>query len=195
MRPRSDFYTLCPGCEQRLDLTLSVRLQAARMGTSCRCAGCATEWICIQEWVFRDMPLQPAPIPEVPRQHNAHPTTAQWSLGQNAVPAAPQQMPPARPHLPTFQPPRYNEPVFTAPTAPTAQPAPVTQPAPAFQANGISGRPAQTTGLGAQANAGQLPGADQPVSHSIPKPHAWSWERVPTSQSADNTKNQTGDSQ
>lgn len=112
MRHRQDFYTLCPGCETRVELTLAAKLQAARAGCSCECHTCRHEWICIQEWVYRDEPID-----------HTQPVAAHQP-GQPALPShatgAPQAPPatvaaaqPPRPHLPTFQPPQ--------PAAPAAQ--------------------------------------------------------------------------
>lgn len=67
MRPREDFYTHCPQCETRLRITLAAKLQAGRAGSLCQCRKCNHEWVCIQEWMYRDLPtLQAAPRVAMP---------------------------------------------------------------------------------------------------------------------------------
>ncbi|MDA1163502.1 MAG: hypothetical protein O3B13_10395 [Planctomycetota bacterium] len=105
MRQRHDFYTLCPGCETKVELTLAAKLQAARAGCSCVCHACQHEWVSIQEWIYRresvDLsqpimtPEQPAALPHEYRSHMQTPS----------APAVTAMQPP-RPHLPTFQPPQ-----------------------------------------------------------------------------------------
>lgn len=110
MRHRQDFYTLCPGCEARVELTLAAKLQAARAGCSCECHSCKHEWVCIQEWIYRDEPIdhsQPVTAHQ-PSQSAVPGQTAGYPQAPPATVAATQ---PPRPHLPTFQPP-----------APAAQP-------------------------------------------------------------------------
>lgn len=69
MRPREDFYTHCPQCETRLKLTLATKLQAGRAGSLCNCRKCNHEWVCIQEWIYREVPGMPAatrpPLPSI----------------------------------------------------------------------------------------------------------------------------------
>lgn len=74
MRPRTDFYTHCPQCESKISLPLAAKLQASRAGAQCSCSKCQHEWICIQEWIYREMPATPSIkmnfIPSaVPRPH------------------------------------------------------------------------------------------------------------------------------
>ncbi|MHC4875964.1 MAG: hypothetical protein ACYTGL_05655 [Planctomycetota bacterium] len=113
MRQRQDFYTLCPSCETRIPVTLASRLQAARSGSSCRCPSCSNEWICIQEWIYRDSPAQSLPqqVP-VPNQYAPAPVVQPvYAVPIDPHPAhtqGPAQMP--RPHmLPTYQPPQRVE--------------------------------------------------------------------------------------
>lgn len=165
MRLRHDFYTLCPSCETRISLTLAARLQASRHGTTCHCPSCSNDWICIQEWIYRDTPsqmLQPQPS----NMAEMAPNYGQQSVPAYAAPATPvpahTQAPAAmpRPHmLPTFQPPQRVQPPM-----PTAQQH--VQP-------GIP-QPAQET----------------PPSQPAPAPHAWSFERQPqaTKQSASSSQ-------
>ena len=148
MRERHDFYTLCPSCETKVELTLAANLQAARAGTSCQCGSCHHEWVCIQEWIYRHesadlrQPLQAPAQPTVTTQeHNGY--------SQSPATGVPAMQPP-RPHLPTFQP---------------AQPVHQTQAAPA-------------TPSATNASLGHIaPLQQQPSSNPIPAPHAWSWER------------------
>jgi len=136
MRQRQDFYTLCPGCETSVELTLAAKLQAARAGCSCVCDSCKHEWVCIQEWVYRRESLdiaQPLPAPEQQYPAAAPPPQAG---GYTAAPAV-TTSPVPRPHLPTFQPPvPGSQPVNQQPAAQAGQ-APVspggqtTQPVPA----------------------------------------------------------------
>lgn len=91
MRPRIDFYTLCPKCEAKVPLTLASKLQAGRAGCSCACGACKNEWICIQEWIYRSQ-LAPLPIAMPP----ASPVISQ-PFPQPVV-HGPQSVP--RPHLP-----------------------------------------------------------------------------------------------
>lgn len=87
MRSRVDFYTLCPECDARITLTLAARLQATRLGTSCRCH-CGHDWTCISEWIYRSTPDATDTAPDLMPQ---------------TQPAA---MSPPRPYLlPTYQPP------------------------------------------------------------------------------------------
>ncbi len=69
MRPREDFYTHCPQCETRLKLTLATKLQAGRAGSLCNCRKCNHEWVCIQEWIYREIAGMPsaarAPLPAI----------------------------------------------------------------------------------------------------------------------------------
>lgn len=111
MRQRQDFYTLCPGCETRVELTLAAKLQAARAGCSCECHTCKHEWVCIQEWIYRDEPLDHAlPVAASQSSQSAIPDHA---AGLPRTPPATVATQPPRPHLPTFQPPQ--------PVAPSAQ--------------------------------------------------------------------------
>jgi hypothetical protein len=177
MRSHSHFYTLCPSCEQRLDLTLAIKLQAARSGTSCWCSNCATEWICIQEWVFRDLPRDEVASQEMTRQHKGLPATTQWTLRQTPAVGIPQQLSPPRPHLPTFQPPQHSSPVFAS-QAPAAHQVMPTNQSGAF----LTGQPPQSPAIGQQPGAGESSMGGQGQTHAVPRPHAWSWERTPTSQ-------------
>lgn len=87
MRSRVDFYTLCPECDARVTLTLAARLQANRLGTSCRC-DCGHDWTCISEWIYRNEPDAIAAAP------------------MSSQPTHPEAMSPPRPYLlPTYQPP------------------------------------------------------------------------------------------
>lgn len=157
MRHRQDFYTLCPSCETRIEMTLAANLQAARAGSSCRCHSCHHEWVCIQEWIYRREPVDssqtvlpstvsaPAPVEQVSEQ----PAQTQF---------APMQ--PPRPHLPTFQP---KQPIQT--------PAAINQ-------SGIAGTAPVSPG------PGHSEPAEQPAASKIPAPHAWSFERQSQTQPA-----------
>ena len=106
MRQRQDFYTLCPGCETKVELTLAAKLQAARAGCSCVCASCEHEWVCIQEWIYRRDPIDHSQPITAPNEHPpiaAQPQSS-GSLQQPTTTSAAAQ--PPRPHLPTFQPPQ-----------------------------------------------------------------------------------------
>lgn len=96
MRPRIDFYTLCPKCETKVPLTLASRLQAGRAGCSCVCSGCKNEWICIQEWIYRSQ-LPPLVMPT----SQPAPASIAQPLPQPMI-HGPQSMP--RPHLPMGSP-------------------------------------------------------------------------------------------
>jgi hypothetical protein len=116
MRQRQDFYTLCPGCETKIELTLAAKLQSARSGCSCVCQSCKHEWVCIQEWVYRHESIDHSQPIATPQQV---PTGYPQQTGgyQQTPPPTVVAVQPPRPHLPTFQPPR--------PIAPAAQPQPV----------------------------------------------------------------------
>lgn len=94
MRQRMDYYTICPECESRVAVTHPARLQAGRNGTSCVCVSphCSHEWICIQEWIYRNSLVTPRAIVAAPA-----PAPLMHPGGGMAPP---------RPHLPTFQPPQ-----------------------------------------------------------------------------------------
>lgn len=165
MRQRQDFYTLCPGCEAKVDLTLAAKLQAARAGCSCVCSSCEHEWVCIQEWIYRREPIDHSQPIAAPNEHP--PITVQPETGQQQPAGFPHQpaaavvtAQPPRPHLPTFQPPQ-----------PIAQPA-------------HQQSTAQTT---EQPIAPQ-----QQDSPPVPAPHAWSWERKPEQQSTSQNDSQSG---
>lgn len=163
MRQRQDFYTLCPGCEAKIELTLAAKLQAARAGCSCVCQACEHEWVCIQEWIYRREAinhLQPISVP------NEHPPVStqheqqQQSRGFLQKPTTVAVAQPPRPHLPTFQPPQ-----------------PIAQPAHQQQAP--------------IANVAPVP-TDQQNAAPIPAPHAWSWERKAEPQHAPQQDHQSG---
>lgn len=105
MRHRQDFYTLCPGCETRVELTLAAKLQAARAGCSCECHTCSHEWVCIQEWVYRDEPIDHA-LPVAAHQPSQPAIPNHAASVPQAPPATVAAAQPPRPHLPTFQPPK-----------------------------------------------------------------------------------------
>jgi len=90
MSQRHDYSTNCPICESRMPLTLSAQLQAGRSGTSCVCQSsqCGHEWICIQEWIYRD-------------------ASAITAVNPNAIVLQPPSasIAPSQMHLPTYQPP------------------------------------------------------------------------------------------
>jgi hypothetical protein len=71
---RQDFYTLCPGCETKVKLTLAAKLQAARSGCSCVCKSCKHEWVCIQEWIYRIEPIDHSRPVIAPNEHSPVPT-------------------------------------------------------------------------------------------------------------------------
>ena len=71
---RQDFYTLCPGCETKVKLTLAAKLQAARAGCSCVCKSCKHEWVCIQEWIYRIEPIDHSRPVIAPNEHSPVPT-------------------------------------------------------------------------------------------------------------------------
>lgn len=151
MRQRQDFYTLCPSCETRIPLTLAARLQASRHGTTCHCSACSNEWVCIHEWIYRELPSV-ASQPQISGlAREPVPGYGQHVLPDHAVPGLPQAAPGyaappmPRPHmLPTYQPPR--------PAVPAAE-------------------------SGLLPSAGQVSGQDQQASQPAPAPHAWSFER------------------
>ena len=170
MRQRQDFYTLCPGCDSKVELTLAAKLQAARAGCSCACPSenCKHEWVCIQEWIYRVEPIDHSKPVMAPNEHP--PVTAPSQPSQEPF-GQPQsgdfRQPPAttvaaaqppRPHLPTYQPPQ--------PIAPPAQQQPT------------------------QQQAAQTP--QQPDSPPVPAPHAWSWERKTEQQPASPNDTQPG---
>ncbi|MBI1310011.1 hypothetical protein GC176_01800 [bacterium] len=154
MRQRQDFYTLCPSCETRISLPLAAKLQAARHGTSCHCPSCSNDWVCIQEWIYRDLPSQtlqqPVSVPPQMAPAFAPPARPAYATPIDPHPAhiqTPAAMP--RPHLlPTYQPPQR----IPQPAATAASQVPSS---------------AQQTGL------------ETPVSQPAPAPHAWSFERQP----------------
>jgi hypothetical protein len=94
MSQRHDYCTICPECESRMPLTLSAQLQAGRTGTSCVCPSseCEHEWVCIQEWIFRDAQTSPA--------------NAMRQPDTIALQSPPASVAPARMPLPTYQPPQ-----------------------------------------------------------------------------------------
>ena len=150
MRQRHDFYTHCPSCENKVELTLAAKLQAARAGCSCVCSSCKHEWVSIQEWIYRREAIDHSQPVTAPNEHppiTAQPQSGQPQSGgflqQPATTVASTQ--PPRPHLPTFQPPQ--------PLAPPTHQLPATLAGPA------PFRP------------------EQHVSPPVPAPHAWSWER------------------
>lgn len=165
MRQRKDFYTLCPGCEAKVDLTLAAKLQAPRAGCSCVCSSCEHEWVCIQEWIYRAETIDHSQPITTPNEHppvTAQPQTVQQqSAGFSHQPAAAvAATQPPRPHLPTFQPPQ--------PIAPPAQQQPAVQ-------------------------ASQAPVApEQQHSPPVPAPHAWSFERKTEQQPAPQQNPQPG---
>lgn len=158
MRQRHDFYTLCPGCEAQIELTLAAKLQSARAGCSCSCNLCKHEWVCIQEWIYRHESLDLSQPVHFPQQHSA---VSSQQAGGHVVPAAnvPEPavtpMQPPRPHLPTFQPPQ-----------PAGQP---------VQQNPVLQQPAVSS------IDGPAPAEEQ---NRVPAPHAWSWERQAQLQSS-----------
>ncbi len=162
MRQRQDFYTLCPGCETKVKLTLAAKLQAARAGCMCVCQSCEHEWVCIQEWIYRAETIDHSRPITAPNEHP--PVTAQPHTGEPQSTGFPQQpattvaaMQPPRPHLPTFQPP---QPIAAPPHHQSVSQAPVT-PEP------------------------------QNVP-PVPAPHAWSFERKAEQQSAPQQNSQPG---
>jgi hypothetical protein len=162
MRQRQDFYTLCPGCETKVKLTLAAKLQAARAGCSCVCQSCEHEWVCIQEWIYRVEPIDHSQPVLAPNEHP--PVPAQFSQphtgGFLQQPTTVAVVPPPRPHLPTFQPPQ-----------------PIAQPTHQQQAPLASNVPGP---------------AVQPGATPVPAPHAWSWERKAEPQPAPQQDYQSG---
>ena len=156
MRQRQDFYTLCPSCETRIPVTLAARLQAARSGSSCHCPSCENEWVCIQEWIYRDIPAPaiPSPMPHAAQYPPASAPVPQPNYASPIEPhpahtQGPAQMP--RPHLlPTYQPPQRVE-----HAAPRADQLP--------------------SAVQMQPESAQEP----PLPQQAPAPHAWSFERQP----------------
>jgi hypothetical protein len=162
MRQRQDFYTLCPGCEAKLDLTLAAKLQAARAGCSCVCQSCDHEWVCIQEWIYRREPIDHSQPIAVPNEHPpiSSPAGQPQSQGFLQPPTTVTATQPPRPHLPTFQPPQ-----------------PITPPAHQQQAPIASSTPDP---------------AEQSTAPPVPAPHAWSWERKAEPQPAPQQDFQSG---
>jgi hypothetical protein len=163
MRQRHDFYTHCPGCETKGELTLAAKLQAARAGCSCVCRACHHEWVCIQEWIYRRESVdhsQPIITPEQPV------ALSHEYRGYAQTPPVAAMQPP-RPHLPTFQPPQ-----------PIAHPSkPIEQP---------------SQQQVAASNNSNLLASDQPTVNPVPAPHAWSWERKTQQQPVQNRDFQNG---
>ena len=121
MRQRQDFYTLCPGCDTSVELTLAAKLQAARTGCSCICDSCKHEWVCIQEWIYRHESLDISRPLSAP-QHHPVAASPQQTGGYAITPAATVPPPVPRPHLPTFQSPLpISQPVHQQPVAQTGQ--------------------------------------------------------------------------
>ncbi|NQV26973.1 MAG: hypothetical protein HQ518_21700 [Rhodopirellula sp.] len=162
MRPRQDFYTLCPSCETRVELTLAAKLQSARAGCMCHCQSCKHEWVCIQEWIYRRESIDHSQPIATPHQYPAAaPAVQPQATGfPQASPATIAAVQPPRPHLPTFQPPQ--------PIAPMVHQQPV----------------AQTSEVPVSI--------DQPTSKPVPAPHAWSWERKTVSQPSPSQDFQSG---
>ena len=164
MRQRQDFYTLCPSCETKVNLTLAAKLQAARAGCSCVCTSesCKHEWVCIQEWIYRVEPIDHSKPVLAPNEHPPVPTQAHQPHSggflQQPTPVAVSQ--PPRPHLPTFQPPQ--------PIAP----------------------PAHQQQTPVASNAPEP--AEPPNATPVPPPHAWSWERKTEQQPAPQQNPQSG---
>jgi len=94
-----------------MPLTLSAQLQAGRNGTSCVCPSskCGQEWVCIQEWIFRDAPATQGIAIRQPETIALQPPPASVT--------------PARLPLPTFQPPQATPQQQTPSAAPIADPA------------------------------------------------------------------------
>jgi hypothetical protein len=162
MRQRQDFYTLCPGCETKVELTLAAKLQAARAGCSCICQSCEHEWVCIQEWIYRVEAIDHSQPVLAPNEHPPVPT--QFSQPQaggflQPTPTAATTQPP-RPHLPTFQPPQPIGPPAHQQQAPVASDVPTP--------------------------------VEQPNAAPVPAPHAWSWERKSEPQPAPQQNSQHG---
>ena len=129
MRQRLDFYTLCPGCDAKLELTLAAKLQAARAGCSCICQSCDHEWVCIQEWIYRREPIDHSQPIAAPNEHppvSTQPAQPQ-SQGILQQPATVAAVQPPRPHLTTFQPPQPIAPPTHQQQAPIASGTPVDQ--------------------------------------------------------------------
>ena len=136
MRQQQDFYTLCPGCEAKIELTLAAKLQAARSGCSCLCYSCEHEWVCIQEWIYRHESIDHSQPITAPQQH---PMGYPQQVGgyQQPSPATVAAAQPPRPHLPTFQPPQpvapaaHQQPAALAGGAPITPDQPSQKPVPA----------------------------------------------------------------
>jgi hypothetical protein len=162
MRQRQDFYTLCPGCETKVELTLATKLQAARAGCSCICKSCNHEWVCIQEWIYRVEPFDHSQPVIAPNEHSPVPTQSSQPQtgGVLQSPTTVTAAPPPRRHLPTFQPPQ-----------------PIAPPAHQQQAPLASNTPEPV---------------EQPIAQRVPAPHAWSWERKTEQQSAPPQNHQSG---
>ena len=129
MRQRQDFYTLCPGCETKVKLTLAAKLQAARAGCSCVCKSCKHEWVCIQEWIYRVEPFDHSQPVIAPNEHSPVPTQSSQPQtgGVLQSPTTVTAAPPRR-HLPTFQPPQPIAPPAHQQMAPLASNTPPNQP-------------------------------------------------------------------
>lgn len=102
MSQQKSHLTHCPHCEKKIGVTLSARLQSGRAGSSFICDACEHEWVCIQEWIYLETPREAAPV------LSPHQAIIPGSQQHQGIPetAAPTQIQPPRPHLPTFQPPR-----------------------------------------------------------------------------------------